>query len=68
MFLGRQPILEFTERTVRQVWDPDSSLPRPPPTEAGGAQGVPQEGDQEGTQGIQILVIFFCFSLKTSED
>ena len=56
--LGRQPLIGPAERAVRQVWDTDASLARPSSAEAGGAQGVPQAGDQEGAEGIEDLFYF----------
>ena len=48
---GRQLLAELAERVVGEVWDPDSSLPCTPPTEARGAQGISPEGDQKRAQG-----------------
>ena len=52
---GRQLFAELAERVVGEVWDPDPSLPRPPPAEARGAQGISPEGDQKRAQGENIV-------------
>ena len=48
---GRQLLFEPIERVVSEVWNPDASLPRPPPAEARGAPGISPKGDQKRAQG-----------------
>ncbi len=57
-FPGRLQLVA-AKRAEREVWHPDPPVTLAPAAEAGGAAGLPQEGNQERTQG-KLLKINYC--------